>query len=96
MGTTVHAARHVLGPQFGVVSLVSDGPPRPHHPAQAIVDDALSNGVLVCVHRLSALDRLFVKMPPSLRLAVTSEHTAEDLQTAADALTAAAKRVLKL
>ena len=67
-----------------------------HTPAQAIVDDVLSNGVLACVHRLSSLDRLHSKIPPSLRLVVTAEHTPEDLQTAADAVVAAAKRVLKL
>ena len=60
------------------------------------MDDILNNGVLVCVHRLSLLDRLHAKVPPSLRLAVTSEHTPEDLQAAADAVAAAAKRVLKL
>ena len=40
--------------------------------------------------------RLRAKVPPSLRMAVTSEHTPEDLQKAAGAVTTAAKRVLKL
>ena len=63
---------------------------------QAMVDDMLAAGVLVCVNRLSVLDRLRAAVPPSLRLTVTAEHRPEDLQTAADAVKAAAQRVLKL
>ena len=52
------------------------GQTSPRHPhlscpsVQAVVDDVLAAGVLVCVHRLSVLDRLHAGTPPSLRLTV--------------------------
>lgn len=63
---------------------------------QRVVDDAFDNeGVFFVVHRLSDLDKAYTKTPASLCIAVTAQHTPEDMQKAADALRHASKRCLR-
>ncbi|KAI3430742.1 hypothetical protein D9Q98_009154 [Chlorella vulgaris] len=60
---------------------------------QLVVEDCLSReGVMVALARYSKLERR--RPPPSLRVAVTAEHTAADLRKAVAALKASCKRVL--
>lgn len=60
---------------------------------QRVVDDCLAReGVLLALGRYSRLERR--RLPPSIRVAVTAQHTAADLQKAVAALKASCKRVL--
>ncbi|KAL3155107.1 hypothetical protein ABBQ38_011167 [Trebouxia sp. C0009 RCD-2024] len=64
---------------------------------QRLVADAFKHeGVLFSVHRLSDLDKAYVKTPASICIAVTAQHTQQDLEKAADALRNASKRCLHL
>mmetsp|Transcript_23946 Transcript_23946/g.61455 ORF Transcript_23946/g.61455 Transcript_23946/m.61455 type:complete len:496 (+) Transcript_23946:125-1612(+) len=59
---------------------------------QDVVDGCLAEGVLLSINSVSRLDA--ARPPPSLRLAVTSEHSAADLSTAAKVLAKVSKRLL--
>lgn len=60
---------------------------------QRVVDECLSrDGVLLARARYSKLER--ARPPPSIRVAVTAQHTEADLQKVVGALKAACKRVL--
>lgn len=64
---------------------------------QRVVADACEHeGVLFTVHRLSDLDKAYVKTPASICVAVTAQHSQKDLENAADALRNACKRCLHL
>ena len=60
---------------------------------QRVVDDCLAReGVLLALSRYSSLERQ--RPPPSIRVAVTAQHTPAELQRAVAALKASCKRVL--